>query len=123
MRPRPTILLVEDDHDVADAMIDVLLDQGYRVVHAPNGREALELLRDKLEPAVILLDLMMPEMDGPQFRAAQLRDPELAHIPVVIVSADRRVADTARQLGVQRFGVKPLAPEQLLELVELGSVA
>ena len=112
------VLIVEDDLDIADAMIDVLVDHGYRVAHASNGREALDLLHGQLEPAVILLDLMMPEMDGPQFRAVQLSEPELAPIPVVVISADRKVAETARALGVADYAVKPLAPERLVSLVE-----
>jgi CheY-like chemotaxis protein len=96
----------------------VLMDDGYEVAHAANGREALELLHSQPEPSVILLDLMMPEMDGAQFREAQLRDPKLAQIPVIVLSADRRVAEKARELGVQTFLVKPLGPEQLLSIVE-----
>lgn len=112
-----TVLLVEDDLDIAEAMIDVLVDEGYLVAHASNGREALDLLHHHLDPSVILLDLMMPEMDGSEFRAAQLLEPELASIPVVVLSADRKAAETARRLGVRDFAVKPLAPDQLVWLV------
>lgn len=118
MRPGTTILLIEDDCDVAEAMIDVLVDQGYLVAHAQNGLEALELLHNELAPSIILLDLMMPKMDGRQFREAQLREPRLASIPVVVLSADRTVAETAHALGVRDYAVKPLGPEQLLSLVE-----
>lgn len=112
-----TVLLVEDDLDIAEAMIDVLVDEGYLVAHAANGREALELLHHHLDPSVILLDLMMPEMDGSEFRAAQLLEPELASIPVVVLSADRKAAEMARRMGVKDFAIKPLAPEQLVSLV------
>lgn len=112
-----TILLVEDDPDVAEAMLDVLLDEGYDAVHASNGREALELLHGSECPSLILLDLMMPEMDGLQFREAQLRDPRIAHIPVIILSADRQVAEVAGALGVNGFMVKPLGPEQLMAVL------
>jgi CheY-like chemotaxis protein len=117
MKPGTTILVVEDDHDIAEAMIDVLVDQGYLVAHASNGREALDMLHEQLTPAVILLDLMMPEMDGTQFRAAQLKEPELASIPVVVISADRQVAQTARALGARDYAVKPLDPDRLVSLV------
>jgi CheY-like chemotaxis protein len=112
------VLLVEDDLDIAEAILDVLMDEGYEVAHATNGLEALDLLRSEPQPAVILLDLMMPEMDGPQFRAAQLRDPRLSQIPVVVLSADRMIAEKAHALGVWGFVVKPLQPEQLVSVVE-----
>jgi len=112
------ILVVEDDPDIAEAMIDVLVDEGYDVRHAANGREALSVLRSSpAEPSLILLDLMMPEMDGPQFREAQLRDPRFAAIPVVVLSADRNCAQRATELGVSGYVVKPLGPEQLVSLV------
>ena len=112
------VLLVEDDADVAEAVLDVLMEDGYQVAHASNGREALDLLlHAQPEPSVILLDLMMPEMDGMQFRDAQLRDPRLAQIPVVVLSADRTLAEKARALGIENFVAKPLEPEQLLTIV------
>lgn len=117
MNKGATILVVEDDHDIAEAMIDVLVDEGYLVAHASNGREALDMLHEQLEPAVIVLDLMMPEMDGPQFRAAQLEEPALADIPVIVISADRHVAQTAHALGVRDYAVKPLDPDRLVSLV------
>ena len=113
-----TVLLIEDDLDIAEAMLDVLMDEGYEVAHAANGREALALLHSQPEPSVILLDLMMPEMDGAQFREEQMRDPKLAQIPVIVLSADRKIAEKARELGVHTFLVKPLGPEQLLAMVE-----
>jgi len=112
------VLLVEDDLDIAEAILDVLMDEGYEVAHATNGREALELLHTQPRPAVILLDLMMPEMDGPQFRAEQLRDPALSSIPVVVLSADRLVAQKAKELGVWGYVTKPLQPDQLVSIVE-----
>lgn len=117
MNPGAKILVVEDDQDIAEAMIDVLVDEGYLVAHASNGREALDLLHKQLAPAVILLDLMMPEMDGPQFREAQLSEPELASIPVIIISADRKVEEKARALGARDYAVKPLDPDRLVSLV------
>ena len=112
------VLLVEDDLDIAEAILDVLMDEGYEVAHATNGREALDLLQSEPEPSVILLDLMMPEMDGPQFRAVQMRDPRLSKIPVVVLSADRMIAEKARALGVWGFVVKPLEPAQLVSIIE-----
>lgn len=115
------VLVVEDDPDIAEAMLDVLMEDGFQVAHATNGREALDLLHSQPEPAVILLDLMMPEMDGIQFRSAQLRDPRLAQIPVVVLSADRRLAEKARALGIETYAAKPLGPEQLLTVVKTAT--
>lgn len=112
------VLLVEDDLDIAEAILDVLMDEGYEVAHATNGREAMDLLLTQPAPAVILLDLMMPEMDGPQFRAAQLNDAKLSKIPIVVISADRMIAEKARALGAWGFVVKPLQPEQLVSVIE-----
>src|SRR5690242_7123757 len=96
-----TLLVVEDDADVREALIEVLADHGYFALAAANGREALEILRaEGPRPSVILLDIMMPVMDGQQFRAAQLEDPELAAIPVIVLSAHAKVADLMKQMGV-----------------------
>src|SRR6185436_12323698 len=86
--PAANILLVEDDFDVRDALIPILEYEGHRVVGAASGQEALDRLRSGAKPSLILLDLMMPGMSGMEFRAEQLRDPALASIPVVVVSAD-----------------------------------
>ena len=82
------VLIVDDDNDVRSALAELLEEEGFSVEGAPNGREALALLRGgTVHPAVILLDLMMPGMDGWDFRHEQMRDPKLAAVPVVIVSA------------------------------------
>jgi CheY-like chemotaxis protein len=92
---RPIVLLVEDDVDIREAVSDTLEDVGYRVVSARHGREALDLLHDDgaVRPCAILLDLMMPVMDGWQFRAEQTRDPAIADIPVVALSAHGGLCD------------------------------
>jgi len=110
-----TVLLVEDDFDLRDALIPVLEYDGHQVVGAANGREALEQLRSGQRPSLILLDLMMPEMDGSQFRAEQLRDPELASIPVVVVSADAYAEQKAAVLGAVACLRKPVDIDDLLE--------
>src|SRR5690349_23695253 len=90
-----SVLVVEDDFDLRDALVPILEYEGHRVVSAANGKEALERLRTMPPPSLILLDLMMPVMDGEQFRAQQLRDPALASIPVVIVSAHASAEERA----------------------------
>jgi len=83
------VMLVEDDPDIR-AMISQLLElEGYRVVTSANGKEALAALHSEGDrPGLILLDLMMPVMNGWQFREEQARDPAIASIPVVVISGD-----------------------------------
>jgi CheY-like chemotaxis protein len=110
-----TVLVVEDDPEIRESLVDLLEGQGYGVVAAANGREALRLLRSRSPtPCLILLDLMMPVMDGRTFRAEQLRSPDLASIPVVVVSAYRDVEESARALQVREFLEKPFDLDHLM---------
>ena len=98
-----TILIVDDDCDVRRALTELLEDEGYAVAGAANGRAALDMIRGGVRPALILLDLMMPGMNGWDFRNAQLRDPELSAVPVVIVTASGFTQDAIRtELGIHR---------------------
>ena len=99
-RPPATILLVEDEPAIREVMEAVLQAEGYGVVSAGNGADALDVLRDGLRPGMIILDLMMPVMDGWQFRMAQLRDPELLKIPTVVYTAVGNVRETVEELNV-----------------------
>jgi CheY-like chemotaxis protein len=112
----PPVLIVEDDPDSRNMLAALLGLHGYRTVTAANGVEALELARRE-RPAVILLDLMMPVMDGPAFRRAQLGDPSLAAIPIVVLSAHLRTAELARELGASTHLVKPFDLDQLLRAI------
>lgn len=104
-------MLVEDDHDVSEAVQDLLLGAGYETLHATDGQEALEKLRLAVAlPSVILLDLMMPRMNGWQFLALQREDPRLASIPVVIMSA----RPEENLPGVRCYLCKPFEPTELL---------
>jgi CheY-like chemotaxis protein len=109
------ILVVDDDRDVRDAIEQVLLSTGHRVCTAHDGRDALEQLRARRRPPdVILLDLMMPVMDGLRFREAQRRDRALADIPVVVISAVAE--ENAAALGdVAGLLPKPFGIDALLE--------
>jgi CheY-like chemotaxis protein len=88
--PDGVVMIVEDDDDTREAMSEAIGILGYRTVTATNGREALSMLRgrDASVPCVIVLDLMMPEMDGWELSAELKTDPVLASIPIVIVTAD-----------------------------------
>src|SRR5437773_2596044 len=83
-----TVLVVDDDDEVRLAVADVLESEDYQVLSAGNGLEALQMLRGPgARPDVILLDMMMPVMDGWTFRAEQQKVPELASIPVLLFTA------------------------------------
>jgi excisionase family DNA binding protein len=114
-RDSPGLVLIVDDEEIArDALQDALLDQGFAAICASDGAEALKLLRapDQPKPGVILLDLGMPNMNGLQFIEEQSRDPQLATIPVVIITADRR-ADVAGSPVLQ----KPIDITKLTEAI------
>jgi CheY-like chemotaxis protein len=112
------VLVVEDDRDVRDSVIEVLADHGYGALAAGNGAEGLALLRGTApKPALVLLDLMMPVMDGRAFRAAQQADPRLQAIPVVILSAHAAAERAAIELGAAGFLQKPVSLEALLATV------
>jgi CheY-like chemotaxis protein len=83
------ILLVDDDDDLRVTMSAVLEQCGYRVVQAADGRQALDYLQAGGRPSLILLDLMMPNMNGWQFQAEREKDPALAAIPLIAVTASR----------------------------------
>jgi CheY-like chemotaxis protein len=106
------ILVVDDERDIRDAIAELLQDEGYEVEAAGDGAEALAKARD-CHPLVVLLDLMMPGMNGWEFRDRQRGDPQLAEIPVIVVSALGKVP------GVDAAGYlqKPFNLDDLLTAV------
>jgi len=114
-----TVLVVDDDNDIRETMVEILQDKGCAAIAAENGQAALQKLRDEgIKPCLILLDLMMPVMDGVGFRSEQQNDPALRDIPVVIISADRNLETTAKQLEVSAALKKPVSLKKLVEVVE-----
>jgi CheY-like chemotaxis protein len=111
---RHTILVIEDDPDIAESLSDVLESQGYLVVTAANGLEGLECLRDMGKPCLILLDLMMPVMSGGEFLAVLRRHEKFASVPVIVVSAWPKEASQVREQS-QGFVKKPVVLDSLLE--------
>src|SRR6266508_6674811 len=111
------VLVVDDDYAVLDAFKDVLEDEGYEVSLAANGLEALKELRRGDRPCVILLDLMMPVMNGWEFRREQLQDQSLAGIPTILVTAHNRPDENTEELMASDCIRKPAQPRQLLETV------
>jgi CheY-like chemotaxis protein len=116
---RRTVLVVDDDGDIRDALSYALEDHDYRAVGAGDGVEALARLRGGgARPCVILLDIMMPVMDGRAFRAAQRRDPDLQEIPVVLLSAHANLHVESAQMEAAGYLRKPLALDELLAVVD-----
>ncbi len=117
-RHHPTIMIIEDDADISEAIVATLEDNGYSVLTATNGQDALDKLRRTTTlPNLILLDLMMPVMDGWQFRAAQTSDPLLAVVPVVLLSARVDVEAAAEQMATAGWLRKPVDLAALLDAV------
>src|SRR5688572_22726939 len=114
--PMRGVLVVDDEDEVRRSVGEALTAEGYDVVTARNGREAIELLKTIEQPCVILLDLMMPEADGWQFLAARRRDPSVARVPVVLLSASAHEL-TGAPLGVVGVITKPIDPDALLKTV------
>src|SRR4051812_32961395 len=81
------VMVVDDDAGIRDAMQRLFEDEGHLVVTAPDGRQAIEILANGFRPSVIFLDLLMPVMDGWQFRDAQRRLEHVCDVPVVVMSA------------------------------------
>jgi two-component system, chemotaxis family, chemotaxis protein CheY len=115
----PRILLVEDDEDIARNLRELLEGEGYVVEWAPNGRVALDSLRGTSDlPCLILLDLMMPVMDGYQFRKEQERDPRIERIPVLLMTADGHIEAKKFKVGAKMFINKPVDIDEILRAVQ-----
>jgi two-component system cell cycle sensor histidine kinase/response regulator CckA len=115
------VLIVEDDTDIREALDGLLSTEGFRVTGCCNGREALDCLHSSSKPDLIVLDLMMPVMDGWQYRVAQKHDPALATIPVVALSAD--VTAKAAAIDADAYLKKPVDYETLIDTIDRLLVA
>jgi len=113
---RPQILVVDDDPDILEALSEILEAEGYAVDRARHGQEALARL-DQRRPDLILLDLMMPVMDGWEFSQALHRRGDCEDVPVVVLSADRQAGAKAHVVGARGFLAKPFELNELLRLV------
>jgi CheY-like chemotaxis protein len=112
----PTVLVVDDDPDICGMLEMCLGLEGFDVLTACNGRDALRQLHES-QPALILLDLMMPVMDGVEFRTHQQCEPGLRDIPVVCLSARHDARQMAARLGLAGFLGKPFDLETVVAAV------
>lgn len=116
MIDRPRLLVVDDDAELCESLADALTDAGYDPVTAGNGARALSLTHEGRRPQLILLDLMMPDMNGWEFRELQLHDESVKDIPVVVMTASR---DLRRHpVDADAFLFKPFTLDDLLAQVQ-----
>jgi CheY-like chemotaxis protein len=111
------VLVVEDDDDVREALLLLLGAEGVLAVGATHGRDAIDRIKGGFHPSLILLDLMMPVMDGERFLKVRILDPELASIPVVVVSAMQRMRVDPVELRIDKMISKPVNPSRVLDTV------
>jgi CheY-like chemotaxis protein len=117
-KARRTVLVVEDDSDIRDELAAVIEESNYRTIRAANGAVALQKLRGGPRPCVILLDLLMPVMDGREFLTQQQDDAALKEIPVVVLSAHLDVVAGGRKdVNAAAFLKKPIDLSELLSTI------
>ncbi len=112
-----SVLVVDDDADILEIVAMILAGEGYQVLTAADGAQALDVLRHGSAPSLILLDMMMPTMDGWQFREAQTADPALAMVPVIVLTGDGNAAQKAHAIRADGYLKKPVELPELLEAV------
>jgi two-component system chemotaxis response regulator CheY len=110
------VLVVDDDPDILEALSEILEAEGFEIRRARNGKEALERLEPD-PPQLILLDLMMPVMDGWEFAQRMRQRPSVASIPLIVLSADRNVGSKATDIGAVGHLAKPFELNDLLDMV------
>jgi CheY-like chemotaxis protein len=110
------VLVVDDDPDILEALSEILEAEGFEIRRARNGKEALEKLEPD-PPQLILLDLMMPVMDGWEFAQRMRQRPSVATIPLIVLSADRNVGSKATDIGAVGHLAKPFELNDLLDMV------
>ena len=111
------ILIVEDDAALREALSQVLADEGYDLLGARDGLEAVNCLKKGSRPDVILLDLSMPVVNGWEFRMFQKRDPELMDIPVILITAGGYTREEVAWLEPSALLAKPIDLPQLFSVV------
>ncbi len=111
------ILIIEDDIEIRNSLRDVLEIEGYDVSMAKNGEEAISYLKDH-HPSAIILDMMMPVMNGYEFRHLQLQDESMSNIPTAILSAEGNLDQKVKDLGIEYVLKKPIDLDNLISTIE-----
>lgn len=111
------ILVVEDDTSIRELLVELLESEGYSVSSAINGLEGLKFLQSEGNPDLILIDLMMPVMDGYSFRTEQLKNPVWSKIPTVVMSAEANAKEKMKNFSITAFLSKPVELDTILKTV------
>lgn len=111
------ILVVEDDTSIRELLVELLESEGYVVASAVNGLEGLKILQSETSPDLILIDLMMPVMDGYSFRTEQLKNPTWSKIPTVVMSAEANAKEKMKNFSITAFLSKPVELDTILKTV------
>jgi CheY-like chemotaxis protein len=111
------ILVVEDDTSIRELLVELLESEGYSVASAVNGLEGLKYLQTKGAPDLILIDLMMPVMDGYSFRSEQLKNDKWSKIPTVVMSAEANAKEKMKNFQITAFLSKPVELDIILKTV------
>ena len=111
------ILIIDDDVTALDIVDFLFEDRGYEVVRRADGLSALECV-ESVKPDIILIDLMMPIMDGYTFRTEQMKNPEWSKVPVVVMSAEANAKEKMKNFGITAFLSKPVELDTILKTVE-----
>lgn len=112
------VMIVDDEPDIRETLAEILRDEGMQVETAEDGADALEKLRGLAACRIILLDLMMPGMNGWQFRERQRQDPRLSRIPVLLLSGSAQLEEEASSLGALDCFTKPVELNRLIDLIK-----
>lgn len=111
------ILVVEDDTSIRELLVELLESEGYVVASAVNGLEGIKYLQSQQIPDLILIDLMMPVMDGYSFRSEQLKNNKWASIPTVVMSAEANAKEKMKNFNITAFLSKPVELDTILKTV------
>jgi CheY-like chemotaxis protein len=111
------ILVVEDDTSIRELLVELLESEGYAVASAVNGLEGLKFLQNDGKPDLILIDLMMPVMDGYSFRTEQLKNDLWSQIPTVVMSAEANAKEKMKSFKITAFLSKPVELDTILKTV------
>lgn len=111
------ILVVEDDTSIRELLVELLESEGYAVASAVNGLEGLKYLQNETNPDLILIDLMMPVMDGYSFRTEQLKNANWSKIPTVVMSAEANAKEKMKNFNITAFLSKPVELDTILKTV------